>query len=47
MLATLALMNEISFRTVNANDPEFTLPEEEEDYDWHTAGYYHEDEDAA
>jgi len=34
-------------RTVNANDPEFTLPEEEEDYDWHTAGYYHEDEDAA
>lgn len=32
-------------RTVDTNDTEYTLPEEQEDYDWHTEGYYHNDED--
>lgn len=32
-------------RTVDTNDTEYTLPEEQEDYDWHTEGYYHNVED--
>lgn len=32
-------------KTVDTNDTNLILPEEQKDYHWHTAGYYHEDED--
>jgi hypothetical protein len=35
-------------RIVSSNEPqELGLPEEEEDFDWSTEGYYHNDEEAS
>ena len=41
----LMAFDSLTHRTVDSNEQQYTLPEEQEEQDWYTAGYYHEDED--
>lgn len=40
-----ALLIACDGRTLDMNDTEYTLPEEQVDHDWRTEGWYHKDED--